>query len=166
MYWLALMLYSSMVTLAMLLLGLKHPLSMGMILVLQTMIIAMTSGIMLNNFFFSYIIVIIMLSGALVLFIYMASVASNEKFKTSLTMMITFMIMFTTSMWLISYFTGQEEFPGNSNMNYSVITLMKLFNTLSAYLTLTMIFYLLMTMIITSYIAGNSEGPLRMKTYE
>nr|AVJ52572.1 NADH dehydrogenase subunit 6 [Diolcus variegatus] len=157
-------LYSSMVSLAILFLWLKHPLSMGMILILQTMIIAITSGVMLNNFFFSYIIVIIMLSGALVLFIYMASVASNEKFKTPFTMMATFTSTFMISMLFINYFTEQGEYPENNNTVWSVIPLMKLFNTLSAYLTMTMIFYLLMTMIIVSYIASNSEGPLRMKT--
>nr|AVJ52591.1 NADH dehydrogenase subunit 6 [Psacasta exanthematica] len=158
--------YSMMISLALLFLWLGHPLSMGFILVLQTMIIAIISGMMLNNFFFSYIIMIIMLSGALVLFIYMASVASNEKFKTPVFMMITFMFTFMTSMWITSKLTEMQEYPSNDNMSYGMITLIKLFNTTSAYLTVAMILYLLLTMIIVSFIASSKEGPLRMKTYE
>nr|AVJ52586.1 NADH dehydrogenase subunit 6 [Odontotarsus purpureolineatus] len=158
--------YSTMISLAILFLWLKHPLSMGFILVLQTMIIAIVSGMMLSNFFFSYIIMIIMLSGALVLFIYMASVASNEKFKTPVTMMIMFIMTFTISAMMLNKLIEMYEFPNNNNMMQSMITLSKLFNTTSAYLTITMIFYLLLTMIIVSFIASSKEGPLRMKTYE
>nr|AVJ52587.1 NADH dehydrogenase subunit 6 [Odontotarsus robustus] len=158
--------YSTMISLAILFLWLKHPLSMGFILVLQTMIIAIVSGMMLSNFFFSYIIMIIMLSGALVLFIYMASVASNEKFKTPVMMMITFIMTFTISAMTLNNLAEMYEFPNNNNMLQSMIMLSKLFNTLSAYLTIAMIFYLLLTMIIVSFIASSKEGPLRMKIYE
>nr|YP_009654794.1 NADH dehydrogenase subunit 6 [Eurygaster testudinaria]QCI09349.1 NADH dehydrogenase subunit 6 [Eurygaster testudinaria] len=155
--------YSMMISLAVLFLWLKHPLSMGFILILQTMTISVISGLMLNNFFFSYIIMIIMLSGALVLFIYMASVASNEKFKTPVFMTITFIITFTSSVLVMNKLIEMYEVPLNSNMNYYMISLTKLFNTMSAYLTITMIFYLLLTMIIVSFIASSKEGPLRMK---
>nr|AVJ52575.1 NADH dehydrogenase subunit 6 [Eurygaster testudinaria] len=158
--------YSMMISLAVLFLWLKHPLSMGFILILQTMTISVISGLMLNNFFFSYIIMIIMLSGALVLFIYMASVASNEKFKTPVFMMITFIITLTGSALIMNKLIETYEVPLNSNMNHYMISLTKLFNTMSAYLTITMIFYLLMTMIIVSFIAMSKEGPLRMKNYE
>nr|AVJ52592.1 NADH dehydrogenase subunit 6 [Psacasta neglecta] len=159
-------LYSMMISLAILFLWLKHPLSMGFILILQTMIIAVMAGMMLSNFFFSYIIMIIMLSGALVLFIYMASVASNEKFKTPVIMMITFVITFLLSTWITSNLIEMQEYPMNNMMSYSVVTLIKLFNSTSAYLTIIMILYLLLTMIIASFIASSKEGPLRMKTYE
>nr|AVJ52577.1 NADH dehydrogenase subunit 6 [Homaemus proteus] len=166
MYWLVTMLYSTMISLSIMFLWLNHPLSMGFILILQTMMIALAAGMMLSNFFFSYIIVIIMLSGALVLFIYMASVASNEKFKTPITMMILFVMMFGISTLSINKLIMVNEPPFNNNMSYSMVTLTKLFNSMSAYLTVMMIFYLLLTMIIVSFIASSSEGPLRMKTYE
>nr|AVJ52598.1 NADH dehydrogenase subunit 6 [Symphylus caribbeanus] len=159
-------LYSTMISLAVMFLWLSHPLSMGFILILQTMIIAITSGMMLGNFFFSYIIMIIMLSGALVLFIYMASVASNEKFKTPVSMMITFLVTFIVSMSVINKTIEINDYPTNNSLVYSVITLTKLFNSMSAYLTGMMIIYLLLTMIIVSFIASSKEGPLRMKSYE
>nr|AVJ52596.1 NADH dehydrogenase subunit 6 [Sphyrocoris obliquus] len=166
MYWLMIMLYASMTSLAITFLWLSHPLSMGFILILQTLIIAISAGMMLSNFFFSYIIMIIMLSGALVLFIYMASVASNEKFKTPVTMMITFSIAFILSIIIINKLDMMNDYLMNNNISQSMITLTKLFNSMSAYLTIMMIFYLLITMIIVSFIASSSEGPLRMKNYE
>nr|AVJ52584.1 NADH dehydrogenase subunit 6 [Odontoscelis fuliginosa] len=156
--------YSTMISLSMMFLWLKHPLSMGFILVIQTMIIAIMAGYMLSNFFFSYIIMIIMLSGALVLFIYMASVASNEKFKTPVNMFMSFlMFMLLSSMIIHNMYMYYEPYLNNM---HSIITLIKLFNTMSAYLTIMMILYLLLTMIIVSFIASSKEGPLRMKTYE
>nr|AVJ52599.1 NADH dehydrogenase subunit 6 [Tectocoris diophthalmus] len=157
--------YSMMISLATLMLWMKHPLSMGSILVAQTLIIALSSGMMLNNFFFSYIIMIIMLSGALVLFTYMASVASNEKFKTSISVMILPMITFPASMYFIT-FTEMYEYMNNCNIINSTINLIKMFNMMSAYMTIMVIIYLLITMIIVSFIASSKEGPLRMKIYE
>nr|AVJ52559.1 NADH dehydrogenase subunit 6 [Acantholomidea porosa] len=166
MYWLMSTLYSLMISMAVSFLWLKHPLSMGFILVLQTMIIAIISGMMLCNFFFSYIITIIMLSGALVLFIYMASVASNEKFKTSTLMSIMFIMTFIFSIIIMNKTISMNYYPNNDNLSHSMMTLIKLFNTMSSYLTMMMILYLLLTMIIVSFIASNKEGPLRMKMYE
>nr|AVJ52567.1 NADH dehydrogenase subunit 6 [Choerocoris paganus] len=159
------MLYSLLITVSMMFLLLKHPMSMGFILILQTMIIAIISGMMLNNFFFSYIIMIIMLSGALVLFIYMASVASNEKFKTSTSMMIMTLMTFLASLPLTKDIKVMEH-PNKDNYMSIIMTLSKLFNTMSTYMTMMMIMYLLLTMIVVSYIANTQEGPLRVKTYE
>nr|AVJ52565.1 NADH dehydrogenase subunit 6 [Calliphara nobilis] len=158
-------LYSMMITLSMMFMWLKHPMSMGFILILQTMIISIISGMMLSNFFFSYIIMIIMSSGALVLFIYMASIASNEKFKTSTNMIIMSVSLMIMSM-MITKNIDMMEFPQNNNQPMPILSLMKLFNSTSMYITMVMIMYLLLTMITVSFIANTQEGPLRMKTYE
>nr|AVJ52581.1 NADH dehydrogenase subunit 6 [Lamprocoris roylii] len=157
--------YSLLITMSVMFLWLKHPMSMGFVLIMQTMIIAIISGMMLNNFFFSYIIVIIMLSGALVLFIYMASMASNEKFKTSINMISLFFMVLMTSTLITKNFQ-MIEYPQNNNLNNPMMSLMKLFNSMSIYITMMMILYLLLTMIVVSYIANTQEGPLRMKIYE
>nr|AFI54744.1 NADH dehydrogenase subunit 6 [Lamprocoris sp. HL-2012] len=157
--------YSLLITMSVMFLWLKHPMSMGFVLIMQTMIIAIISGMMMNNYFFSYIIVIIMLSGALVLFIYMASMASNEKFKTSINMIGGFFMVLMTSVFITKNFQ-MIEYPQNNNMNNPMMSLMKLFNSMSTYITMMMILYLLLTMIVVSYIANTQEGPLRMKIYE
>nr|YP_002735028.1 NADH dehydrogenase subunit 6 [Macroscytus gibbulus]ABZ02044.1 NADH dehydrogenase subunit 6 [Macroscytus gibbulus] len=145
---------------------LKHPLSMGCILICQTLVIAILSGMMLGSFLFSYIITIIMLSGALVLFIYMASVASNEKFQTPVKLISVFLIsMITISMMEenLNYLQGSMS---DATILPETMSLMKLFNNLSAYITIMMIMYLLLTMIVITNISSVTEGPLRTKIYE
>nr|QAU54266.1 NADH dehydrogenase subunit 6 [Cydnidae sp. ITV1034] len=161
------MLFSMLTSLSIVFLWLKHPLSMGLILICQTLIIASISGMMLSSFLFSYIIIIIMLSGALILFIYMASVASNEKFQSPVKLMKVFII----GMIMLIIMSENLSYLQSSNNNLhmikpEVMSLIKLFNTTSAYITLMMIMYLLLTMIVVSNVATVSEGPLRMKMYE
>nr|YP_009485614.1 NADH dehydrogenase subunit 6 [Acanthaspis cincticrus]AVZ00750.1 NADH dehydrogenase subunit 6 [Acanthaspis cincticrus] len=148
---------------------LKHPMSMGLGLIIQTIIIAMITGMMINTFWFSYILLITMLSGALVLFIYMASIASNEKFESS-----TKMFLMTTSALMISSVvillvdqlsTSSMWSTSKKNMIYNdqVMSLMKLFNMHNLFVTLTIISYLFLTMIVISNIVEVSSGPLRKK---
>nr|UBI43985.1 NADH dehydrogenase subunit 6 [Eysarcoris rosaceus] len=158
MYWLNLLM-SMMIIMSLTLMTLNHPLSMGLILIIQTIMTATIIGYMIESFLFSYIIIIIMLSGALVLFIYMASVASNEKFKMSLYVSI-WLIIIMTCMYTIMMYNP----PMTSDMNnIDKISLIKIFNTMTAQLTFMMIIYLLLTMIVVSNIAKVTEGPLRTK---
>nr|YP_009630485.1 NADH dehydrogenase subunit 6 [Erthesina fullo]QBR54803.1 NADH dehydrogenase subunit 6 [Erthesina fullo]UAJ48737.1 NADH dehydrogenase subunit 6 [Erthesina fullo] len=156
------LLFSTMMTLSFLLTWLKHPLSMGLILILQTMMTALISGYMLTSFFFSYIITMIMLSGALVLFIYMASIASNEKFKSSY-MLLWMSLAFLLLCYIYMYNYNMNYYINNVEYN-ETISLIKLFNTTTAQMTMMMIFYLFITMIVVSNIAKVNDGPLRMKT--
>nr|DAD54573.1 TPA_inf: NADH dehydrogenase subunit 6 [Panstrongylus lignarius] len=147
----------------------KHPLSMGLTLIIQTILVAMMSGLMINMFWFSYILIISMLSGMLVLFIYMASVASNEKFHTSWSM-ILYIAPLTASSAILFFLVDQLE---NSSMwstmkksileNEQLVTLMKLFNFHNMSITILLVSYLFLTMIAVSYVTNIYEGPLRMK---
>nr|YP_010022283.1 NADH dehydrogenase subunit 6 [Pentatoma semiannulata]QOL12473.1 NADH dehydrogenase subunit 6 [Pentatoma semiannulata] len=156
------MLLSFMIMLSLSLLWLNHPLSMGLILIIKTMITAAIVGYMMKSFFFSYIIIIIMLSGALVLFIYMASIASNEKFNLSVKMVLSMITTLALSMLMTMLIISNNYFNFEMKMNES-ISLIKIFNMMSAKLTMMMIIYLLLTMIVVSNIAKVIEGPLRMK---
>nr|QCI09258.1 NADH dehydrogenase subunit 6 [Aponsila sp. FS-2019] len=156
-------LYSLMTSIALMMMFLKHPMSMGFMLIMQTMVIAMITGMFMKSFLMSYIIVIIMLSGALVLFIYMASVASNEKFKMSIKMFIMVPLITLMSSGYLYLFGGMNMQEESEMIIKSV---MKLFNNLSMYMTMMMMVYLLFTMIVASNIANTNEGPLRMKMYE
>nr|YP_010222521.1 NADH dehydrogenase subunit 6 [Calacta lugubris]UCC45932.1 NADH dehydrogenase subunit 6 [Calacta lugubris] len=151
------MLLSIMATLSTSTMMMKHPLSMGITLILQTLMISMLCGTALKSFLFSYIIMIIMMSGALVLFIYMASVASNEKFQTSIKMLIVSIIIMTITYQHKAYNYMEWNTPKD------IKTLIKMFNTMSSFTTMMMIMYLMFTMIVVSGIASNKEGPLRMK---
>nr|YP_010222508.1 NADH dehydrogenase subunit 6 [Brachyplatys subaeneus]UCC45919.1 NADH dehydrogenase subunit 6 [Brachyplatys subaeneus] len=148
---------SLLMTLAIMMTYMKHPLSMGMTLIVQTLVVSMICGMMFKSFLFSYIIVMIMLSGMLVLFIYMSSVASNEKFKSSIkTSIIGFMLISTMS-YIDMFYKMEWKITEVSK------TLIKMFNTSSIILTIMVMMYLLFTMITVSTIANIEEGPLRMK---
>nr|YP_011031452.1 NADH dehydrogenase subunit 6 [Eocanthecona concinna]WRB04602.1 NADH dehydrogenase subunit 6 [Eocanthecona concinna] len=154
-------LLSLMIVSSLIFMSLNHPLSMGLTLIVQTLIIAMIIGYMMKSFFFSYIIIIMMLSGALVLFIYMASVASNEKFNSPINTMVI-SISFMLIMYMFMSYYNIKYFYDNMIYN-DALTLIKIFNMITAQLTLIMIIYLLYTMIVVSNVAKINEGPLRMK---
>nr|YP_010222599.1 NADH dehydrogenase subunit 6 [Neojurtina typica]UCC46062.1 NADH dehydrogenase subunit 6 [Neojurtina typica] len=150
---------SMMMSMSVILLWLKHPLSMGLVLIIQTLMVSLISGYIIKSFFFSFIIIIIMLSGALVLFIYMASIASNEKFNSPL-MLSLFSIMMILIMSYITW--NNNEILLNMIPSPETNSLIKMFNLTTSYMTLMAIMYLLLTMIAVSNIAKVTEGPLRM----
>nr|YP_009433267.1 NADH dehydrogenase subunit 6 [Phymata americana]AGO27997.1 NADH dehydrogenase subunit 6 [Phymata americana] len=149
---------------------LKHPLSMGLMLIMQTIMVAIMTGLSLNMFWFSYVLLMMMLSGALVLFIYMASVASNEKFKTPwTTILITMPIWATASM----YYTLMDQMESSKIWSTKMISsssseiypnLLSLFNNLNLIITIFLAMYLFLTMIVVTFVVNVTEGPLRSKS--
>nr|AWV83780.1 NADH dehydrogenase subunit 6 [Okanagana oregona] len=142
----------------------KHPLSMGSILLMQTILSSMICSLNLNSYLFSYILYLIFVGGMLILFMYMASVASNEKFYLSNVLFIMYLMMFMFFV-LYKYFLHLE-----SNSYYMIINsfdqnsnylINKLYIMPSSMLTLMMVFYLLFTMIVVSNIIGMKFMPLR-----
>nr|YP_010258360.1 NADH dehydrogenase subunit 6 [Neocentrocnemis stali]AGO28036.1 NADH dehydrogenase subunit 6 [Neocentrocnemis stali] len=147
----------------------NHPLSMGLILILQTISISMMLGMIKGTFWFSYILLITMISGALVLFIYMASVASNEKFSTPWKM-ISINLAIMSCMVLASILTDQMLFifiwsvkMEASTMHDMMASLSKLFSSINMSMTMLLVVYLFITMIVVNYIVTMFDGPLRPK---
>nr|YP_010463198.1 NADH dehydrogenase subunit 6 [Bochrus foveatus]UUJ37722.1 NADH dehydrogenase subunit 6 [Bochrus foveatus] len=134
-----------------------HPLMMAIMIVIQSLLVAMMMGMMMSSFWFSYIMVIIMISGMLVLFIYMASMSSNEMMTMSMKkILMSLMLMIFMSL----LYNHMETFYMLSN-NYLNITLNMLFNTKTMIITIIMVIYLFFTMISVSKIVNVNEGPLR-----
>nr|AXS65568.1 NADH dehydrogenase subunit 6 [Tenebrionoidea sp. 16 KM-2017] len=145
-----------------------HPLTLGLILLIQTLLISLISGNFNYNFWFSYIIFLILVGGMLILFIYMTSVASNEKFTFNMTLllpiMITPTILILTSS-LVSYLSKinlinneMMEFNMTLSMNSSTI---KFMNFPSNIIILFMIIYLLLALVAIVKITNLKHGPLR-----
>nr|ALO71212.1 NADH deshydrogenase subunit 6 [Thinonoma atra] len=156
-------------TLTILFLFMKHPMTMGLTLLIQTILIALITGLLNNNFWFSYILFLIMIGGLLVLFIYMTSIASNEMFsyssKTFLTMLGFFMIMLMTMFIMDPYFINMnfiynESWNNINNLNFNLI---KYFNYPSILMIFFMIIYLFITLIAVVKITKIEYGPLRQK---
>nr|UQJ75271.1 NADH dehydrogenase subunit 6 [Pterotermes occidentis]URX54393.1 NADH dehydrogenase subunit 6 [Pterotermes occidentis] len=140
-----------------------HPLAMGMMLLMQTTMMCLISGLMHQSFWFQYILFMVFIGGMLVLFIYVASLASNEMFSlsTKMTMTATTIILMSTMIkdWTT---TNSKETMNITTMNNEIITMTsKLYNQPSGTLTIIMALYLLMTLIVVVKITNISKGPLR-----
>nr|ACJ69440.1 NADH dehydrogenase subunit 6 [Sigara septemlineata] len=142
--------------------NLSHPLSMGLMLIIQTLNVSLIVGMMIKSFWFSYVFVMIMLSGALVLFIYMSSIASNEKFNMSTTLMCLMIIMLFINIMISLYYDPSIINLFNST-SHQLSSLNKLFSIQNMMITIMLASYLFLTMIAINYIVNINEGPLRSK---
>nr|QRW36316.1 NADH dehydrogenase subunit 6 [Hydroporus brevis] len=161
---------------SMIFLFMNHPMSMGLILMIQTILIVLISGLYTYTFWFSYILFLIMIGGMLILFMYMTSLASNEKFKISknIIMMMIILIMFFIILLFFNDYMPMEYFQKNSNIlmslnnmmllkNENLSSLYALYNHPNFLINILMINYLLITLIAVVKITKSNLGPLRQK---
>nr|QTC08159.1 NADH dehydrogenase subunit 6 [Parachauliodes japonicus] len=147
----------------------NHPLAMGLILLIQTIFISLITGYMMQTFWFSYILFLIMLGGMLVLFIYMTSLASNELFTFSMKSLLMNSMIVTIILMMLYIYTPYLNLL-NLDMNKlnmmminteNNIELLKLYNFPTMNLTLMLVIYLFLTLIIVVKITNINQGPLR-----
>nr|YP_010866004.1 NADH dehydrogenase subunit 6 [Panorpa curva]WGT92288.1 NADH dehydrogenase subunit 6 [Panorpa curva] len=154
----------------------NHPLAMGLVLLIQTLLICMINGLITKTFWFSYILFLVFLGGMLILFIYMTSLASNEMFNFSskLTFLIIFIVMISIIMfffidqnlWIFNFMNfDMENLTKISflNMNENSLNLTKLYNFPTSFMTIVLINYLFLTLIVVVKITNIFYGPLRQK---
>nr|AVN68115.1 NADH dehydrogenase subunit 6 [Carbrunneria paramaxi] len=159
------MLLSMSTFISVMFLQMNHPLSMGMMLMIQTMLISLISGIISQSFWFSYILFLIFIGGMLILFIYITSLASNEMFLFSSKMLIKSMI--TTLMMVILlksfYFIYYNQDTSNLMFinNPLMYSLNKLYNQYTNIITILLASYLFLTLIVVVKITNIFKGPLR-----
>nr|YP_009745929.1 NADH dehydrogenase subunit 6 [Dolichosciara megumiae]QIH95787.1 NADH dehydrogenase subunit 6 [Dolichosciara megumiae] len=150
---------------------LKHPLAMGFLLLVQTVLISMITGLMINSFWFSYILFLVFLGGMLVLFIYVTSLASNEVFKFSIKLMLltfSFLIMFMSVYYFVDlslvmnlFKTEMDSSPLSNILSENMELIYKLYNFPTNWMTSLMINYLLFTLIVVVKVTQFFYGPLR-----
>nr|ARO35464.1 NADH dehydrogenase subunit 6 [Photinus pyralis] len=147
----------------------KHPMSMGLILLIQTTLISLTSSMISLNSWFSYILFLTMVGGMLILFTYMNSVASNEMFKYSNSLMLILICLLFSMLDIIMNNDFMLNSIKNLNIDYSMMNLKAEFSlSLTKYLSypllstwLMMIIYLLITLIAVVKISMIKYGPLQ-----
>nr|YP_010327087.1 NADH dehydrogenase subunit 6 [Sitochroa verticalis]UNP54349.1 NADH dehydrogenase subunit 6 [Sitochroa verticalis] len=154
----------------------NNPLSMGLMILIQTLLTCMISSMIIKTYWFSYILFLTFLGGLLVLFIYVSSIASNEMFKTSffmniyvlinisIIMMISILLMNNLS-WM-NLNTNSLEMNNFFNMflffnNENKINLSKLYNNQTFLIMIMLIIYLFITLIAVVKITNIFYGPLR-----
>jgi NADH-ubiquinone oxidoreductase chain 6 len=134
---------------------------------------ALSTGLTAPSFWFSYILFLVFLGGILVLFIYVASLASNEifRFSTKLFFIITSLLgLITITVLLldpsniptINHLYENSSWPViNDILN---IFIFKIYGVTNYLLTLLAVIYLLLALIIVANIVSVQEGPLRPLT--
>nr|YP_009116263.1 NADH dehydrogenase subunit 6 [Astacopsis gouldi]AJD22607.1 NADH dehydrogenase subunit 6 [Astacopsis gouldi] len=160
--------------LSLLFLQLTHPLSMGLILLTQTATLCVSSGLHNPSFWFSYILFLIFLGGMLILFIYIASLASNEPFKMSLPLSTLIPLTLMTSSMLLSL--DPMILPSKMNMfsydvfsnkiNPMISSTSVIYSLPPMFFTLFVILYLLLTLIVVVKIINISCSPLRLSNHK
>lgn len=151
----------------------NHPLAIGLVLLCQTLLIALITGLLSPTFWFSYILFLVFLGGILVLFIYVTSLASNEIFSIStqaFLISITFVfgvVAFTffndPTLWAPTSPFDQANLLDLVNEQNNIHLLLKLYNNPTHFLTLLLVVYLFLTLIAVVTITQIFEGPLRSK---
>nr|YP_009753987.1 NADH dehydrogenase subunit 6 [Oeneis urda]QIT06527.1 NADH dehydrogenase subunit 6 [Oeneis urda] len=152
----------------------NHPISMGLLILIQTLLICLLLGMLINSYWFSYILFLVFLGGLLVLFIYVSSIASNELMNFSLINKFNFtipiMILLITILlknnlnWLnLSLNEDMNNFINTFLFSYNEnnINLFKLYNEQTYLLMIMMIIYLFITLIAVVKITNIFFGPLR-----
>nr|QCQ20640.1 NADH dehydrogenase subunit 6 [Callinectes sapidus] len=148
---------------------LVHPLSMGLTLLVQTVLISLAAGLSTCSYWFSYILFMIFLGGMLVLFIYVTSLASNESFSFSwstfsssiLILLIIFPIPFLWDSLMTTFFT-QPPLPSLTSNSSSMLITSWIYSTNLMNFTLYIILYLLLTLVVVVKITNLFKGPLRL----
>nr|QUL61660.1 NADH dehydrogenase subunit 6 [Orthopagus splendens] len=143
--------------------SMKHPISMGTMMIIQTtmMCIQQTN----KNFspWFSYMMFITIIGGMMVMFMYMASIASNNKFKMNIMIFIMWMFMIISIYKInsLSFIVSMEEKKMDIITMQEMKSTLKTFNKPKMLLTILMMMILLITMISVTKISSTFEGPLK-----
>nr|YP_010616646.1 NADH dehydrogenase subunit 6 [Ampittia subvittatus]WAW79833.1 NADH dehydrogenase subunit 6 [Ampittia subvittatus] len=168
-------LFSNMLMISFIMIFLKHPISMGFMILIQTMLICMISGMIIYTYWFSYILFLTFLGGLLVLFIYISSIASNELFifPKKMKKYFLFILIFPLLMMLMNMLKNNlfEIFINNEMnnfFNYFIffnneynINLSKLYNKHNYFLMFMLIIYLFISLVAIVKITNIFYGPLR-----
>nr|WNL54508.1 NADH dehydrogenase subunit 6 [Amitermes snyderi] len=141
----------------------KHPMAMGLMLLIQTTMVCIISGTMYSSFWFSYILFMIMIGGMLVLFMYMTSLASNEMFSPSNKMLITTLMLLPIMTYMMPAVTNNKEMKTHNTMteNEILTTTTVMYNQMMGTMTTLLVLYMLLTLIVVVNIINVSKGPLR-----
>nr|YP_010692597.1 NADH dehydrogenase subunit 6 [Gargara minuta]WBV77338.1 NADH dehydrogenase subunit 6 [Gargara minuta] len=143
---------------------LKMPMSMTLMLMTQTILTISLMNMINSSSWIPLITFLTLIGGLLVIFMYMSSITSNEKFKFNFKLIPPILMIFIMTDETLFNFPTQEFQTINNNMN-NMMSMNKMYSK-SMMMTIMMVMYLLLTMISINKIIKLFEGPLRSKTYE
>nr|YP_004934970.1 NADH dehydrogenase subunit 6 [Pielomastax zhengi]ADZ62112.1 NADH dehydrogenase subunit 6 [Pielomastax zhengi] len=155
----------------------SHPMFMIIMIITQTMAICTMSGMLMESFWMSYILLLIFLGGMMVLFVYITSIASNvnmsldinRSYMTISMIVVIIMMMYFVDKTMLNQeiFNSETSVMGNEFFPKEMINqLMNMFNLPNSILTMLVIIYLFITLTAVIKITNIKYGPIRKITYE
>nr|YP_010118114.1 NADH dehydrogenase subunit 6 [Sogatella kolophon]QPN54208.1 NADH dehydrogenase subunit 6 [Sogatella kolophon] len=148
----------------------KHPISLGSLLMIQSISTSILTIILTKNAWYSMILFITFSSGLMIMFMYMSSISSNEKFSWSMKVS----IFYTLSLTMISLINMDKIYIFNHNWmeksiylseNEEIKSIYKNLNSNKFFIFNLVTLLILITLISISNLISSFEGPLKM-TYD
>nr|ASM82667.1 NADH dehydrogenase subunit 6 [Paratimomenus flavocapitatus] len=148
----------------------SHPLALGVNLMLQTLLVALLIGFIVQTFWLSYALFLVVLGGMLVLFLYVTSLVSNELFDFKITFLfkilwnlgVILILLFIWKGWELAYnpnfMSVKDTFHPYKNF---VPSLQSFYSPPTLGITLFLVIYLLIALLIIGKIININAGPLR-----
>nr|YP_010022120.1 NADH dehydrogenase subunit 6 [Allonychiurus kimi]QOL12122.1 NADH dehydrogenase subunit 6 [Allonychiurus kimi] len=136
----------------------NHPIALVLIILLQTINLCMV--IFMFTFFswFSLILFLIFMGGLMVLFIYISSLASNEKFIINFKLLMIILLISTPLLFFLKQMNFQSLFLEHMNFKSSIYLV---YSNFLMKPTLMVMMYLLITLIFSVNIIKLYEAPIR-----
>nr|AAS00878.1 NADH dehydrogenase subunit 6 [Hutchinsoniella macracantha] len=165
-------LLSMSIFLSLILSGVNHPLSLGLVLLFQALLVCFFVGGYSFSYWFSYILFLIFLGGMLILFLYVASLAMDESFgllNKNYLKGVSFLFVFILScifiLYLVSfYFMGVGDSLSNLNFYNNEIgyIIYKFYSLMLGFLSVSLIFYLFFVLVVVVFTSVVKCGPIRL----
>nr|AKM70050.1 NADH dehydrogenase subunit 6 [Eucallipterus tiliae] len=147
------------------LINMKSPLSSNLIILLQSILLTMMINLIMKTSWISFMLFILYISGLMIIFLYISSIAFNElninkNYMTSLTKMLLISLLF----FMIKLMLPLEMFKYENNFNYEdnyyIMNMMNMPNNLMIYFIMLILFFMLILII---WLLKNNKGPMRQK---
>nr|YP_010432000.1 NADH dehydrogenase subunit 6 [Abrus yunshanensis]USS62535.1 NADH dehydrogenase subunit 6 [Abrus yunshanensis] len=141
----------------------KTPMSLGILLLIQTSVSTILMAKIMESSWLAMIIFLMLIGGLMILFMYMSSISSNEKFSPKIMMI---MLTFTIMLPMEELFSeSQINDTMKSNMCMDMISLTKIYNKKTMMITVMMFLYMFLAMIVVTKIIKIYKGPLRSRNF-
>nr|YP_009525983.1 NADH dehydrogenase subunit 6 [Pseudocrangonyx daejeonensis]AXT17552.1 NADH dehydrogenase subunit 6 [Pseudocrangonyx daejeonensis] len=140
---------------------LQHSLFMALSLVAQASLLAVTLFIAAPTPWYSYILLMLFVSGMMIIFIYTASMASNEITPPYPSYILGLSLTSTLMLWTpVLFYMSTSTFQIDTSFNTYMLTY-KPYTPSWIYFTLFLILYLLVVLILSVKLTSLSNKPLR-----
>nr|YP_009445859.1 NADH dehydrogenase subunit 6 [Eurythenes maldoror]ATX68767.1 NADH dehydrogenase subunit 6 [Eurythenes maldoror] len=157
--------------LALMFMSTSTPLLMALLVITVSATIALLSFLLSKMAWFSFILLMVFISGVMIIFVYISSLASNKMNPTRPLPALMLALLLLT----LPFFTSNDYFTKTSNTHSTDSALLttltssptmvsKLYSPLIAPLTTLLMLYLLLVLLVVVKTASTTKGPLRTKT--